>query len=163
MADVREVHLEAVLILVVARGERGEELLVVIEQPGDEGCVEGEGAERGEVGGRVGWESGGGGQVDVVGGAEEEDAFAVLNPLALGGREVGKSLPVGEIEAFVRPCCGGTGVAIAGVTGIVIKKSMVRRGKGAWTYGAITILHPGIGRGPTSSRGLGTSKSQVES
>lgn len=72
--DVWQVHFETVLVGVGARGHVAEEAGCV--QGADGGKVEWEGAEWGGVGGVLG--EGEVGEVGVVGGAEEEDAFAVV-------------------------------------------------------------------------------------
>lgn len=80
VVDVGEVHLEAVLCFVGVKGERGE--LLGEAEGGEDVGVEAERAEGGEVVGAFWSGESAVGQVQVVGGAEEEDAFAVL---AVGG------------------------------------------------------------------------------
>lgn len=70
--DVGEVHFETVFGLVGFERHGGE--LAGCVQGGDGGCVNVQGAERGCIGGAEG--QGEGVEIDVVGGAEDEDAFA---------------------------------------------------------------------------------------
>lgn len=125
--DVGQVHFEAVLVLVGACGHVAE--VAGFVQRTDGGEVEGKRAERGGVAGVLG--EGEVGEVGVVGGAEEEDAFAVGRVSVFGGRnwqvrlrgegseEGGEERRGGgdsrarEIEGFVGPGCGGAGVGVA--------------------------------------------------
>lgn len=69
--DVGQVQFEAVFGFVDGVRDGGE--LGGLVERGDGGFVEGEGAERGVVGGALG--EGAAREVEVVGGAEEEDTF----------------------------------------------------------------------------------------
>lgn len=168
MVDIREMHLETVFRFIGVEGEGGE--FVCGAEGGEGGCVEGDGAQGRGVGFKRRERESEGWEVEVVGRAEEEDAFAGRVSVSVGGFGRGGWNRVCTIlrdrgicrrkqrRDRNRSIRHGWGYLLGFVNGVW------GRGGGwvSWvTDGAIMMRAPGWGMGDMPSMEEGTASSQL--